>query len=356
MQTLPARYVALVSVLAERADDRCSWLGDVGFRLAPALVDVGAWAARLTEARWRGMHPDLMPFAEDGFGNQFCFLVDPPSGQPTGAVFYWMYETYRAIPVASTFDAFLRWIAITASVTAGRGHPLIDEAHVRDEILPACAAAGLSMEASDILHASDLTPAGVHAELLRVDRHAAGAALARAAHRARQDRHIEALTMCDTALDAFPDFSAAQGLKARLFLDDGDPRAVPALLDTLRLPLSYNADPMMPFFRELPEVDPTWVTEALNTHPNVKDYVGLDPLWTLVLRDDPTAPVSWVHVALDYAESGDLKRAATAATNGLLLGINKEIETEIHGLLEELYRSLGWKWHTAVSARWAPAR
>ena len=32
------------------------------------------WLEELAGQRWRGMHPTLIPFARDGWGNRFCFV------------------------------------------------------------------------------------------------------------------------------------------------------------------------------------------------------------------------------------------------------------------------------------------
>ena len=49
------------------------------------------------------MHPDLLPFARDGWGNRFCFVDAPDALAPEGfAIVYWMYETFSAVPIASS--------------------------------------------------------------------------------------------------------------------------------------------------------------------------------------------------------------------------------------------------------------
>ena len=141
--TLPARYLALLSLLRERSGERRAWFGDVGFRLPGADVESATWVERLTDARWRGMHPDLIPFAEDGFDNQFCFVrSERRSMRRCRAVVYWTYETYRAVPIASSFDAFLRWAALTAHVSVLRGEPFVDPDVVTERAEPGASGAG----------------------------------------------------------------------------------------------------------------------------------------------------------------------------------------------------------------------
>lgn len=62
--------------------------------------------------RWRGMLPQFLPFGWDEEENAFGFLAHPTVGVHEMPVLCWdhEYDFYR--PVASSFEAFLRWCLI----------------------------------------------------------------------------------------------------------------------------------------------------------------------------------------------------------------------------------------------------
>lgn len=332
-----------------------AWLGDVGFRMPRTERDRGRWEGVLTDRRWQGMHPDLMPFAEDGFGNQFCFYRHPREGAvQSRPIVYWMYETYRAVPIASSFDGFLAWIGLTAFVAARHGDPVVDRAHIEDELRPALDAVGIHHDYAEALESHDPTPHEVHKGLLKLDPESPAALLSIAEWNGAHGRPLEALDCCAEATFSFPDFAAARYAAARVLNATGDGVAeFDALMQTLERPMLFGGDPGMGGFRVLPQVDVRWVVENLAKHPAFAEFETTSPLWTLVLRDDPTTAQSWVDVALDYAEENELERSVTMATNALFLGFGSELGPLIHGLLAELYSALKWEWHEEVVLRWA---
>ena len=75
-------------------------------------------------------------------------------------------------------------------------------------------------------------------------------------------------------------------------------------------------------------------------------------MWELINFDDPTAPQSWLQVAVDLANEGALDSAVTMASNALhLVGSRHEVAEEVLTLLGELYEALGRRWHQALMAR-----
>lgn len=351
----PARYLGLVSQLAERTDDTRAWLGDVGFRLPANDRERGAWERALSDRRWQGMHPDLMPFAEDGFGNQFCFFrSEQERSRSSRAIVYWMYETYRALPIASSFDGFLAWIGLTSYLAARRSDPIVDRHHFDRELLPALSGVGVEHDYAASLQSKDPTPAEIHKAFLTLDPAAPASLVAHGVWLTDHDRGLEALDHCAEASFGFPEFAAARFQAARMLAASGDGVAeFDALIQTLQRPMLYSGDERMTGFRGVPELDVTWVVSELTRHPMFAEHETTSPLWTLVLRDDPMAAQSWVDVALDFAEENELEKSVTMATNALFLGFGSELGPLIHGLLGELYAALEWSWHEEVVSRWA---
>lgn len=350
--------MALIGLLAERCPtDRRAWLGDVGYLLPTSNVDEDGWLASLEHERWRGMHPDLIPFAQDGFGNRFCFVrSERDAMRGVRAIAYWMYETYRAVPVASSFDAFLGWNALTAHLAARRGDAVIDEEHVQGDLLPLLAEVGAEVDLDAALDVSDPDVVGVHRAILNLDPQAPGAQVGLAAWMAKHDRPLEALDLCADACFSFPEFAGARALSARILRDEHDlERLGDALVQTLQRPLAYAGDEAMPFLRDLRPVDLDAVVETLASQEDVPELIADIALANFVLREDPSLPQSWTILALDYAREDALEKAVTAANNALYLGLTSPLCVEIHGLLEELYDALGWAWHARMVRRWGPS-
>lgn len=349
----PARYMALLSQFD--TNEPRAWLGDVGFRLPVSDRDRGRWAGVLTDRRWQGMHPDLMPFAEDGFGNQFCFYRRPREGAVRSLpIVYWMYETYRAVPIASSFDGFLAWIGLTGFVAARHGDPIVDRTHLTKVLWPALDAVGIHHDYGAALESHDPTGQEVQKGYLQLDPESPAALLSMAQWESARGRPLEALDYCAEAAFSFPDFAASRYTAARILNAAGDGVAeFDALMQTLERPMLFGGDAGMTGFRALPQVDVRWVVDELAKHPAFAESEATSPLWTLVLRDDPSVAQSWVDAALDYAEENELERSVTMATNALFLGFGSDLGPLIHGLLGELYSALGWDWHQDVVLRWA---
>ena len=349
---LPRLYVELMHAVAQsRGDARQVWLGDVGFYMHND-DDQSRWSDALASRRWRGMHPDLVPFAEDGFGNRFCFYRSARDGcRVNRSIVYWMYETYRAVPVASGFAGFLAWLQLSAYVAARRGDPVIDRRHVDEEIAPLMDALGCALDVAAALDEPDPAPVDVHRAHLRVDPHAPGPAVSLAAYLGDHDAELEALDLCAEATFSFPEFAAARLVAGRLHQRAGDSaHAAEAYMQTLLRPLVYGGDPQMNGFRRLPEVDATQVVERLLALPDVPDSVIDSPIWTMARRDDPRSPRAWLQLAGEYAMESDLETAVVMATNALYLGVASELLPGIEGLLAELYGALEWDWHHRVAA------
>ena len=92
--------------------------------------------------------------------------------------------------------------------------------------------------------------------------------------------------MCAEAAFGFPEFAGARATAARILSQDGGQRLCEALAQTLQRPLVYGGDETMPFLRDLPPTDANWAAEMLSAQQEFADTSD-DPLWTLVLRDDP---------------------------------------------------------------------
>ena len=136
---LPDSYLRFSTHLREvTGAETTAWFGDVGFFVPRSTDLLQSWIIQLARRRWTGMHPDLVPFAADGAGNLFCFVLSAATPmRDSQAVVLWMYETYRCVPVASSFDLFVAWIGLTSFAAVRRGNIAILDAAAYDlRILP----------------------------------------------------------------------------------------------------------------------------------------------------------------------------------------------------------------------------
>ena len=73
---LPDSYLRFSTHLREvTGAETTAWFGDVGFFVPRSTDLLQSWIIQLARRRWTGMHPDLVPFAADGAGNLFCFVL-----------------------------------------------------------------------------------------------------------------------------------------------------------------------------------------------------------------------------------------------------------------------------------------
>lgn len=347
--TLPSSYLRLLAMAASSPDDDGRWwFGEAGF-FVPGTAEAGRhWVDLLSERRWPSMHVDLLPIAVDGSGNRYCFVRSERAGMPGEAVVCWMYETYRAVPISATFDGFIDWLVLGAVAAARRGDvPSLDRVHLETRVLPASERLG---RPSDLVDAFSTTRPGtldIAEAMLQRHPDAPGAGAVLAARHLEEGRRDLAAREARVATRVFPEFAAAWLLAAQ-----GDPPAsharFRALWQALHQPLLYGGDPWMPNLDRVPEVRPDQLAESLATHPWASEVSAWDPVWDLVLSEDPLAAPAWLRVAVDLANEGALQDATLAGANALWLGADVEERAGAMDLLGEIYGALGHTWHASM--------
>lgn len=298
------------------------------------------------------MHPDLLPFALDSTGNRFCLIVSGDQRDADEfAVAYWMYETYLAVPIASSFERFLDWIGLASELAVQRRtDPVIDNAHVQQVVRPLLAALGIERDYF-ALSTSPQTPVGsLHLGMMRLDPASPAARLVAARRAANQNRFRDALRHARAALDIFPDFVACAWFMINLPEAEQRVRDYDLLLrEMASMSLIYRGDTLMPLFADVPQVDPRDAAEAVarRLRPGETDE---DPALALAAFDDPLASTDWLRAAIDVANLGEYTRATRLATNAHHLSGSGIERRDALLLLEELYDALGWSHHRAVVA------
>lgn len=102
--------------------------------------------------RWRGMLPQFLPFGSDDEENVFGFLAPSFASSGEMPVLYWDHEYDNYRPVASSFEAFVRWCLISGRYEMydehGDDEPLFQEAEeARREL---CHVVGIADTLSDV--------------------------------------------------------------------------------------------------------------------------------------------------------------------------------------------------------------
>ncbi len=360
--SLPMPYRQLGGLIRDVAGgENHAWFGDVGFFVPSGGAPDEAWVEELVRRRWPGMHPDLLPFAHDGADNLYCLHRSARHAmRDVAPVMLWMYETYHAVPVASSFETFVAWLGLTAWTTVRRGSdPVIDAHHFDAAVRPLLERFDLSTEFSVLLPEPYPSNAEVHRAFLKLDPFAPASLVAAGMRQQQAGMGLRGIESVDRALSAFPEFSAAAVARSRIQASLRDlPGELAAVEQALRLPLAYSGDAMMPFLGEVPEVDAGALLETLNGHPLPTDSIFAEPAWELLLYDDPTSPQTWLQVAADWANAGALEESVTLACNALHLSGNgpPEAAMETLSLLLELYEALHWPWHHHIVEQEQAAR
>lgn len=347
-QSGPIRSLATYERLLNTARDGTDgtrWIGEYGFYLDPPEREA------MRRRRWRGMHPDLLPFARDGWGNRFCFVDAPDALAPEGfAIVYWMYETFAAVPIASSFEAFLRWVGLSTWAHARDPHyETVSESDFEDAaaVLESVGCCGdfdrlLPMPAPtrrDVLQAGLTLDPQSPALLVESARRSVG-----------KGPSLKAVAEAQRAAEHFRGFGGAHRTVAELVSGEASGPRFDALLKALHAPLTFHGDADMPWFRGIPSADASAVSDALLAHPK-HSQIDLDaPIWEIAHRLDPANPLSWAEVALSYADEGELRLALPMACNAMHCAISdRELLGDMERLVDQLYVAMGWEPRLAAS-------
>ena len=344
---IPTRLETLLMLIRENPNKREDNFFGIAEFYVPSKDKRGSeLLAELTKKRWPGMHSDLLPFATDGTGNLYCLVNGNSRTSKRGAVVQWMYETYRATPIASSFDHFLDWIWLSANYTAQYGvNSIINEEHINQRLRPLFSALHYQTGSFELL-TQDPTLNGLHRAMLACDHQAPASLLTEAFIGKRELHDLRTLKRIETSIKSFPEYTAAYvGIVLAYQAQSAENEALSSLIDAMHAPFVYGGDKMTAYFGDTPEVDVSKIAETLATHPKLQEWSIMDPIWDLILRNDPTDPAAWLSLAVEYANDGLLEDAVIKTQNALFFGFNVEESVDVMILLCELYDALGWKWH-----------
>lgn len=357
---LPAAWFQLQRWSAQHGGvpERVEWVGPVGW----LVTDPGEpQVEQLLRRRWIGMHPDLIPFAQDESYHAFCFVVLPDRPGVVSGIVHWNHETRRAIPLAGSFDTFLDWVALAAQV------PWFDDPFVQGNHFDTVRAAwrDLARDMPLLAPESERIPAAIalHTTLRDMQDDAAGSLLLHALelHGARNPGRCD--RMLDAALQAFPPFTGVHAHRALILQKrNADLRAErDALCDAVLGHHVYLGDSFLPYVPHVPEVSVrdltdrlVEVSEALTTRPA---HIP-DPLWELVFDRSTHQPEGWLEAAREL--NTGLGVGATphqdAARFAIQAGCNalQTSDVDSHGrstarFLLQLYRELGCDLHVRIA-------
>ena len=353
---LPDSYLRFSIHLREvTGTETTAWFGDVGFFVPRSTDLLQTWVVQLARRRWPGMHPDLVPFAADGAGNLFCFvLASSTSMRDANAVVLWMYETYRCVPIASSFDHFVAWIGLTSFAAIRRGNiAILDAAAYDSRILPLLERFDLATDFHVLLPEPYPSNTEVSRAFLRLDPEAPASLVLTACRLGQSSRELRGLPEASHALEVFPEFAAAELATGRILeLHRDRAEAHARYRRALRSPLTYSGDNMMPYLSEVPELDLAELTSKLANDPGFDDPDGEWASLEVILDNDPNEPEPWLHAAVDAANDQQLEQGVTFAANALhMAGHKPDIAMESLSLLLELYEALGWSWHHRLMER-----
>jgi hypothetical protein len=347
--TLPEGYVRLLASAQAHAggEDRL-WISEAGLFLPEPGGTAGDWLQRLVSRRWPGMGADLLPFASDGAGNQFCFHIRGQQEARVSGVVCWGYETGRVVPLSVDWEGFTDWLLVCAFCSARTLNlPPMDEEHLQQVVLPLLG----GMRPDSVRRLPELLRRHGWMHAVQVSLAPGSPAsqmlLAEAAldegdwERARAGLRRAALDM--------PEFAAVPAREVQLFgeaLDD-DAR-LGLLMRTLKAPLGWGGDPAMAHLEEVPAVDVAWLFESLVEQADFSDQPAPLAIFEMVNNDTPWEAESWLRAAAGCADEGDLAWAVVMASNASYFAVDLEARRWSADLLQDLYEALRWPWHRHV--------
>jgi hypothetical protein len=353
MLVLPQEYLALVYHATQSAtsDENRYWVGEAGFFLPDRSQAMERWTDALLNKRWPWMNPELVPFADDGAGNQFCFHVRAGSEPRITAIVYWSYETYRALPVASDFGCFLDWLFVVAH-TMARSLNLspLDMDHYEDVLVPlAERLRRSSVRRLDSLYRSTHS---VHRQIVELNPRCPASQLIVGMQEVTSGNVESGSEHLHRAALEFPEFCTAymaesEALEAVL----NAPQQLALWARCLRSPLAFAGDPQLTQFGDVPVYEPVWLFEKLAACAQFVDQPFPLPVFEMVATDPPASADTWLRSAIDCANEGDVDLGITFAHNASLYLMNTGAEHHSFLLLQEFYECNDWGWHVDVVER-----
>lgn len=353
MLVLPQEYLALIHHASQNAtpDEKRFWVGEAGFFVPDARQAMERWTDALLNRRWPWMSPELVPFADDGAGNQFCFHVRGAAEPRITGIVYWSYETYRAVPIASDFGCFLDWLFVVAHTMArSLNLPPLDLEHVDSVLVPL--AERLRRSSIRRLQTLYRSSHSVHRQMIELNPRCPASLLIVGTQEAIAGNVEAASDLLHRATLEFPEFCTA-------YMAESD--ALDTVLNAtqqlelwsrcLRAPLAFAGDPQLSQFGDVPIYEPVWLFEKLAASVEFVELPFPVSVFEMVATEPPASADTWLRNAIDCANDGDIDLGITFAHNASLYLMNTGAEHHSFLLLQELYECNAWDWHVDVVER-----
>jgi hypothetical protein len=345
-------YLALIHKAVQRQPAaRHFWFSDAGFYLPEPGRPMERWLDQLVSHRWPWMTAELLPFAADGRGNQFCFHIRGDVEPRITGIVYWSYETYRAIPLTADFAGFMDWLLVVAH-TMGRtlNLPPLDEEHFVQVVSPL--AKILRPQTLEALPGLLRGSISTHSQLAALNGRCASSQLVLGIARLETEQWEAGLERVHRAQLEFPEFFSSFQAESQLLGDRlTSQQQLEAWIRCLRAPLMFSGDPELPHYADIPESDPVWLFDRLSSSMDFLDEDLPVAVFRMVASDTPDLYETWLHAAVECANEGDVRLAVTFTQNASLLSLNSGNEHHSFLLLQELFESLEWTWHQEIVER-----
>ena len=336
---VPTRFAELCRFVGQPTPRFCAFY-------APEQVAANA-------GRMYGMIPMFLPFAEpqDGDG-QYGFFANSPNAEAWPVLFADAEQGFLR-PVASGFDAFLRWLTLTARYEASLEEDGDENASGGNGQAAANAKIG------GVVTAPELQRLGVPQSLLtgnlprngselshRLANLDAGDALSQChlgcAHLLRHE-NAQALNRFQSAAQAMPWFGDPHYLCADVHRDQEEyAEAIPHWWATMRQPVVFCTRTWeWNLGDDYPEAEIYEVAaDCLNQYARFAPAaLRADPLWRIVTDADPYDPDARFGLGQALHRQGDLAGAEREFWNALTLGgeEKKHLPERCYDALTELY-------------------
>lgn len=248
----------------------------------------------------------------------------------------WMYETGCALPLTSDFERFVAWVGLHSFFSLQNRNELnLSREQFDEEVRPLLE----RFNKESVLNRSPKSYGAISRDLTRemliIDQEAPGFLLARAATRQSLNRGDVSRRLAERAIQAEPEFTAA--LELLCYLDGDNPTRA---FEALGSPLAFTGDDRAASLSGIPRLDLHRLAEIVHTcsgsAPN-----GLQSIRDIVDIDNLAYTKAWLHTSSDFAERGDIDRAASSASNGLFMATTRAERMQCLVALRDLFDGAG---------------
>lgn len=314
---------------------------------------------RSNSERWRGMLPQFLPFGHDGAENYYGFYLPALAADHDYPVLAWDHEYDHYYPVASGFEAFVRWCVIYGRYEAQDDYAEDDEGS-DEESERRDLADLLGLPASMTMEPLPRNDRELHERLLGSDSQSAFALAQLGSACLGQADHERARNYFTRASEAAPWFADPYYLLAESYLgEDRADNAIERWWLVVQHPIALSTrTSRYDLGHEHPdsEIYEAAADRLTRQGSRVQAEIRGSPLWSILQSDDPFSPGPRLALAQTLHIAGDRNGAERELLNALTLATEPCDTAAAYDRLIAFYQDSGRSRDAALCVRDAQLR